>query len=349
LAKIVNSHELKIKNAEKEFVATTKESMNKYDPNDRTKRFGFKQWDFLAGHTEEARKQREEFSKFVIEGLPDNMTESIDDTSSDSNLLYIAIDKQIDGGLPQMPSTYEPDLYWQWEQTLSKEQLLGLIIRDLKLFGFEVKDNKTNEKKDEELFDFPRINPDIVKSLIDGKEVIVKEPETVPDRPQYLKFPLKEEKKQKEQHISVGNNNPICFIYTNTTQQPMKSKVQDCKVSMKVKISKLNLPKPVYERFVQLTGNKYDPESDIFKLTNSATKEKKINKKKILELFKNILNEAWTADLNYVPVENLPPHILVEDQILQEQQNKKEMEDYSFNQNNMQWTIFKIFNITEKK
>jgi len=178
----------------------------------------------------------------------------------------------------------------------------------------------------------------------DGMESI-KRTETIPDRPAYLKYPPNKKERIIKKTIYLDKENPLVFIFTkffNDTKEPKFTR----KVWLKLLVDSLKLPPKVKERFIELVGNRYDPERDILTLGCSKKPTKIENKNKILTTLKSLLNEAWRADLNFVSSEKVEAHVEIEDQII----NERNTEINDFNKLDLShWTTFRIFNTVEKK
>jgi hypothetical protein len=239
---------------------------------------------------------------------------------------------------------------WKWEKTLDDMSLAEVVAKELERDGIEVTwDNITRESREHQdrISDQDEVSQ-MVRSHAFGR-AMVKPSELVEDRPAILKPPRHPppSKPKKEKIVKVNDENPIAFESVHyPLNTDLYSPYRTRKVSMYVKVGALNLPEAVRSRFLALTlypesqrkvvKPRYNPGLDLLKLTSRSQRTLRGNRAAVVRLFRHLLNEAWKADLNYIPIpseserENLAPHqkIHIEEQIAREKEKSARQQSF---------------------
>lgn len=217
---------------------------------------------------------------------------------------------------------------FKWEKTLDDMSLADVIAKELEREGIEVtwdKITRETRARQERVSDQDDVNQ-IQRSHAFGR-ALVKPSELVEDRPAILKPPRHPppSKPTKEKIVKVTNENPIAF---ETVHYPLNtdlySPFRTRKVIMYVKLGALNLPEAVKKRFIALTEYpetqvkvikpRYNAGLDLLRLSSRSQRTLRSNRAAVVRLFRQLLNEAWKADLNFIPpsfsseLASLPPH-----------------------------------------
>lgn len=97
------------------------------------------------------------------------------------------------------------------------------------------------------------------------------------------------------------------------------------KAKLRINLEALHLPVMVRDRLVSLAGVRYKAESGAIVLISDTMPTRDTNISNVYKVASNLLNEAWKADLNYVPVgDNLAPHEQIQRQLELEAEKKAE-------------------------
>jgi hypothetical protein len=139
----------------------------------------------------------------------------------------------------------------------------------------------------------------------------------------------------KERKVSVPlvtEKNPFAWVTVDNPMIPetiKKTKLYR-RSTLLVKVSALKLPKMVHSRLLTIVGPRYNPTSDVLKITSTDHMEFLENRRYCLRLFQAALSDAWKADLNYVPPTQDPiyPHQQVIRELQQEQDLQKLKSEY---------------------
>jgi len=105
--------------------------------------------------------------------------------------------------------------------------------------------------------------------------------------------------------MNVSEEFPVNFVTTDKPLLAMGRTKPGNKVRMQVKVSALNLPMQVQERLLGLVGPRYDRTNDALTIVVDKFNTKISNIVQVRRIFQELLAEAWKADPNYVPVEEL--------------------------------------------
>jgi len=98
------------------------------------------------------------------------------------------------------------------------------------------------------------------------------------------------------------------------------------KAKLRIHLRSLGVPVMVRDRLVSLAGSRYKPEEDTIVLISDTMPTRDTNISNVYKVASNLLNEAWKADLNYVPIgDNLAPHEQVQRQLELEAEHSAEM------------------------
>jgi hypothetical protein len=106
------------------------------------------------------------------------------------------------------------------------------------------------------------------------------------------------------ERTKLSDENPIMFSYHiwPINRDFPRRRFRERKMKMMVKVSALKLPPPVLERFKGLAGSRYNPETDVLTLVSSLFPTKTDNKFVVKRRLRQLLEEAWKADPNYLPL-----------------------------------------------
>jgi len=99
------------------------------------------------------------------------------------------------------------------------------------------------------------------------------------------------------------------------------------KIKLRMHIPGLGLPAVVRQRLIELSGTRYSREKNTITLTCDSQPTRDQNISHIYKTAASLLNEAWMADLNYVPLGSpLPPHEQMERTLQLEAEQAQEAE-----------------------
>jgi hypothetical protein len=79
------------------------------------------------------------------------------------------------------------------------------------------------------------------------------------------------------------------------------------KVVLKVKLSALKLSPAAKSRLLGMVKNRYDEKTDTLTIVSRTQTTKQDNSYFAKSLLKSLLAEAWKADENYLPLQEVPP------------------------------------------
>lgn len=99
-------------------------------------------------------------------------------------------------------------------------------------------------------------------------------------------------------------------------KSPLPTAQMQRKAKLRIHLPGLSLPAAVRQRLIALSGPRYDATEDIVTIVADSQQNRNLNISQVYKTAGNLLNEAWKADLNYVPIEdNLPPHEKVQREV----------------------------------
>eukprot|EP01129_Flabellula_baltica_P016145 TRINITY_DN846_c0_g2_i2.p1 TRINITY_DN846_c0_g2~~TRINITY_DN846_c0_g2_i2.p1 ORF type:complete len:516 (-),score=126.49 TRINITY_DN846_c0_g2_i2:60-1586(-) len=334
---------------------------------------------WLLPRDEEGIQEREEIFKGFLEGRSNYAEMSLyrpDIDQTTSVMVGTSDSHHIDDMMPSMPIGFTDHNKWEWENSLSWDDQLKIMTKQLMDFGFDVERSDTdplfnaplnehqkwslslsiqNRTYEHEVYTFPKIRKSTIEELRDLREkkdnsdpTKWRDADTVSGHPLVLKNkPWDKRKNKKDPIVYVDKENPLMFMTTELVNVALANETEEftTKVHLKVKVSELKMPENVFDRFKQITQMRYNEEEDILTLISDKKPSQEENKTYLLGILRNILNESWNADLNYVPIETVAPHIQVEDEIQIEREEKEKKEKWS--STTMDFSQFTFFNIRE--
>jgi len=106
------------------------------------------------------------------------------------------------------------------------------------------------------------------------------------------------------------------------------------------------MPNHVRNRLAQLCSHKnyFDPSKDMLIIKSQMKKTLRANKQRVLQIFRELVNEAWKIDLNYLyPPDKLPPHVFIVKEAANKKREAEEEHLNSFDQIKQKptWTLFR--------
>lgn len=233
---------------------------------------------------------------------------------------------------------------YEWEKDFDDLQLADIIANEMHELAIP---NNYEEYKKKLLAKRP-INSLLRKENYKlGFPKFVKGTKTLADRPAVAEEPITKPSEPKKPISKVSETHPLAFEYScypySNTPNPFHSR----KITLIVNVAALNLPKAVRKRLIEICKIRdyYDVQRNQLKIKTQSKKTLGANKKKVVEIFRELMNEAWKADLNYlVPKDKAPPHIIIEKELtdkkkLEEEESLNSWENIT-SQNS--WTLFRV-------
>eukprot|EP01121_Diplochlamys_sp_Union-15-3_P002829 TRINITY_DN1267_c0_g1_i1.p1 TRINITY_DN1267_c0_g1~~TRINITY_DN1267_c0_g1_i1.p1 ORF type:complete len:456 (+),score=85.04 TRINITY_DN1267_c0_g1_i1:81-1448(+) len=212
---------------------------------------------------------------------------------------------------PISKNTPTKELIIEMSKLPDYEQLIS-VRKELSKFNFPLKDivaEYKNKKPPEPVKRgrSKRLNPEVPATYLHAEEIKVKkEAKTVID-------------------VEPTKETPVLFIDSDypTIIDRHKGNIMR-KSKMMVYIPAMNLPPSVLERLIELTGSRYNKQTEVLTLVSDVKDTVDENKLLVIRKFKEILNEAWKSDLNYIPVD-LPmlPHQKIEKELREKEEAEK--------------------------
>lgn len=99
------------------------------------------------------------------------------------------------------------------------------------------------------------------------------------------------------------------------------------KAKLYIRVKRLNLPRPVMRRLLELAASRYDPKLRAIIINEDSMPTQDQNISKVYKVAAALLHEAWKADLNYVPIKDpLPLHQQIQREVDLEAEQKAEQE-----------------------
>jgi hypothetical protein len=89
--------------------------------------------------------------------------------------------------------------------------------------------------------------------------------------------------------------------YADTPFQASEALLRQRRVVLVVDVDSLQLPMLAEQRLIDLVGVRYDPARHRIKIAADAFEQRSTNTYAVLRIFKQLINEAFLADSNYVP------------------------------------------------
>jgi len=149
----------------------------------------------------------------------------------------------------------------------------------------------------------------------------------------------------------VSDVHPIAF---ETNTYPLENEFYGPyhrrKIILYVKLSALELPTPVRKRLINIAKHRelYKPAKDLLVIKSQSRRTKNGNKQHVVNILRELLSEAWKADLNYLPPpDELLPHQQIELEIAEKARRaeKERLDSFENIKQKHSWTIFRYMNI----
>eukprot|EP01126_Amoeba_proteus_P063490 TRINITY_DN8752_c0_g1_i9.p1 TRINITY_DN8752_c0_g1~~TRINITY_DN8752_c0_g1_i9.p1 ORF type:complete len:383 (+),score=54.15 TRINITY_DN8752_c0_g1_i9:833-1981(+) len=239
---------------------------------------------------------------------------------------------------------------WKAEIKLKEGELAVLVAKDLEAQNYNVNWENYLERRVQssrraeavaKLRTVDALKAQEVKEWFDrGVEI---------ERPAILKYPVVLPKKEAKVKITKVSD-PFPFAF-ETSHYPLEAHIygpfRTRKVALRIKLSKLHLPKLVRTRLLQIAGHLYDEPSDTLVVKYSKKHTLQENRKAVSDLARKILHEAWKADLSFVHTkeERRLPHDVVAEEVSKAPQREEEARLSSFEniiQNASRLSVFRI-------
>lgn len=307
---------------------------NDDEPDWEQKDFFRASQEVIRGRTPEERRARENLLKIPHAAKQDRMSIKAEYTWDDPPLIY------------GKKGARAPDTF-DWEIGLDEEDLAKTVAQDLDsiditpYFGRYITRRSDIEAKK---FDAAKTSTPAWKYAVYFDRGTYK---YTADRPRVLldNVPLKiQATRYKLERLT--DETPIAF---ETTHKPSTGeyydRYTDRKVKLHIKVGGLYLPKLVRKRFIALANSKgyFNPGRDTVVISYQKEHTKTGNRAYCVRIFRELLHEAWKADLNYLP----PPDKLepLQQVIAEKEARDNPPKEFSFAdiKASSKFTIFRLY------
>jgi len=234
-----------------------------------------------------------------------------------------------------------------WERKMNDLQFAQLISRELAKENLPYYYNEYALKIEK----YSKSHKATKKGVLDFADYVIGKP-TIPDRPAVAAPTAPRIRETKAPLLKVSETHPLAFEYSDYPHsREIYNPFHSRKVTLYVNITALKLPESVRKRLIELCKKRdyYNLQRNQLVIKSQVKKDLRGNKQKVVQIFRELINEAWKADLNYiVPNNNLLPHQIVDKEITDQKQKELEEIQNSFEtikQKSMSWTLFRYENI----
>jgi hypothetical protein len=284
---------------------------------------------FIA-ESREDRIEREQFFKTAFEEFDDDIPRSRKEPNEPDELIE---------------ANPEERARFNYENNLTDLELARIIAKELKEKQLVPQLAQYHEKQIARTRpQHPHLSHNLMLGIPEWEKKVAN---TVPDRPAVALPDPKPFKPAKKPISKVSPLHPIAFEYNTypgsfLIHNPFHSR----KVILYVNVAALNMPKHVRNRLVQLCSHKnyYDAQKNMLVIKSQIKNTLRSNKQKVIQIFRELVSEAWKMDLNYMyPPDKLPPHQLIEKEVADKKREEEEEYLNSFEQIKQKstWTLFR--------